>query len=273
MRAERLCGQIATQLEFSDFGKLMDISESTTKTIMQSLQNMIIDWKAQIPPHLACPALKLWEHAAMLYLHECVLHTPSNKQSFAAPYTAERLSVTDFPKPVVTENHINSLATLRDNAHALIDLFSTLDNSTIMSLPALLFASRVNYSEYILVKLYLATTAHANTFGTYMDPNSIMLDEYLRKVIKIRNSIYTVDPQCGSAKILSMSLRLKEWTENYRSTVIMSSMDTHHELDHTTFDYNWNNIDTEFDLIAPEDSGFLDSFSDLDLPITQSWAT
>lgn len=273
MRAERLCGQIAEQLEFSNFNKAIDVAESTTKSTMQSLQNTITDWKAQIPPHLLCPALKLWEHAAMLYLHECVLHTSTNKSSFAAPYTAERLSVTDIPRPVVTQDHINSLVILRDNAHALIDLFSTLDNSTIMSFPALLFATRVTYSEYILVKLYLATTAPNNTFGTFMDPESIMLDAYLQKAIEIRNFIYAIDQHCGTAKILSVPLRLKEWSENYRSTNLSSGVHMQEGHDHTNFDYNWKDIDTDFGLVAPGENGFLDSFSELDLPLSQTWAT
>lgn len=273
MRAERLCGHIAAQLEFSDFSKFTDVTESTTKSTMQFLQNMIMDWKAQIPPYLLCPALKLWEHAAILYLHECVLHTSGNKQSFAAPFTAERLSVTDFPKPVVTQDHIDSLVILRDNAHALIDLFSTLDKSTIMSLPALLFASRVLYGEYILVKLYLATTAPGNTFGTFMDPDSIMLDAYLQKAIEIRNIIHAVDPHCGTAKILSMPLRLKEWSENYRSTNSSTGLQIQDGHDNTTFNYNWSDVNNDFDLTAPEDNGFLDSFSDFDLPLSQTWTT
>lgn len=271
MRAERLCAQIATQLEFSNFGKFMDLAESTTKSIMQSLQDMIMDWKAQIPSHLLCPALRIWEHAAMLYLHECVLHTPSNKQSFTAPYTAERLSVTDFPKPVVTPDHTKSLTLLRDNAHALIDIFSNLDNATIMSLPAMLFASRVTYSEYILVKLYLATTAHGNTYGTFIDPESIMLNEYLQKAIKVRDIIRCIDPHCGTAKILSMPLRLKEWSDNYKNANLSSDVHLQDELYDTTFDYNWNKTSSGFGPLASEESGFLDSISDFNSPITQSW--
>ena len=218
VRAERLCERIASELNFSEFSKANDVSDHVTQLTMQGLQNLVTDWKAQIPLGLRCPSLTFWERVAILYIHEPVLHTATNKQSFAAPFITERLSVTDFPAPIATREHVASIHALKDHTHALLDLFSTFDLSTLMSIPSLLFAARIAYADFILVKLYIATTAMGNTLGAFMDPTTLRVEDYLQKMINLSLMIHEVDEKCAPGRILSSAIRMKEFFLNYKLT-------------------------------------------------------
>ena len=217
VRAERLCETIVSRLHYCDFSTIMDVSDPFTKLNMAELQNLIIDWKVHISPELQCPALTFWELLATMHLHELVLHTPTNKQSFAAPYLVERLSITDFPAPIVVQEHIDSLYALKTNAHQLLDLFATLDVTTLMALPAFLFVSRVAYANYILVKIYISLTAQGNTFHGFLDPESLKIEEYLDKIIRIAEMVSEFDERCAAARVLFSAARMKAWYLNYKN--------------------------------------------------------
>ena len=219
VRAERLCEQVPAEFNFYDLSVATDVSDPAVQLKMQSLQNSITDWKAQISAPLHRPGFTFWEHAITLYLHESVLHTTTNKQSFAAPFLAERLSVTDFPTPNVMPEHVASLYALKEASQALLDIFASFDLSTLMRLPAILFASRMAYADLILVKLYIATTARGNTFGPFFDPESLKVEQYLDKMIKIATMVHDVDERCGPARVLTSAARMKEWFLNYKTTI------------------------------------------------------
>ena len=214
IRAERLCEQLIALSRKEERGNF---------TANKKQQNLVTDWKAQIPSNLTCPTLPFWEHVVMMYLHEGILHSATNKQSFSGPFVAERLSVSDIPAPIVTPEHLDSILTLRDNIHGLLDVYCSFDTATIMALPPILFASRVCYSQWILVRIYLALTALGNTFGDFLDPSCLKVDEYLDKVIQLALQIRQIDATCATARLLSASLRLKEWLDSYRATQLAQS--------------------------------------------------
>lgn len=216
LRTELLCEHIASKLQFFQPAAYADISDPVMVVSRQTLQNQITDWQAQLPSSNTDCGLRLLEHVPTLYLHESVLHTPTNKSSFTAPFLAEKLSVTDFPAPIITPEHITSLYALLSACHIVIDRFTTLDVSTMIVLPAFLFASRVLYAGFLLAKLYVATSAPNNTFGAVLDPELLYLDDYLDKIIAASVAVKATDERCGPARILSAATRLREWVGNYR---------------------------------------------------------
>lgn len=219
LKAEMLCEQIVTDLNLLDSAVCKDISDLGTQLSIQALQNSIIDWNSQRPMDPVCLSLGIYQHVTVLYLHETVLHTPTNKPSFGAPYLAERLSMTDFPAPIiVTEQHVNSLHTLKDAAHSLMDLVATFDINIWISLPFVLFVGRVAYAEYILMKLYIATTAPGNTFGAFLDSDSLRVGRYLDQMIEISTLAQQVDSTCPAARLLLAPTRMKEWLTKYNIT-------------------------------------------------------
>lgn len=211
VRAMRVCEQIATKANLNDFNSVVDVADPDTQLSMHGLHNLITDWKAQIPQSLSSPSLKLWEYYATLYIHECVLHTTTNKHSFAAPYLAERLSVTDFPVPIVTQDHLVSIYALRDASHGLLDLFISLDMLTLMSFPPFLFTSQAFYAQWILIKLYISATGPGNSYGAFLDAQSLQVEQYLAKMINTADKVKQIDARCGQARILNSTHRMREW--------------------------------------------------------------
>lgn len=216
VRAEALCGTIASRSNYYT-SIVNDLSNPELQANMQALQDQITDWKAQLPPSVWCTSLQFWEHAMTMYLHEPILHTPTNKQSFTAPFIAEKLSVTDFPKPVVTQEHLNSIAALKDASHALINWYTGLDLATSMALPAVQFAARVLYALYILVKVHIASTAKGNTFGAFVDTETLQIDICIDKMAISAEAIGRVDDRCGQYRILQAVTRMREWLSTFRS--------------------------------------------------------
>jgi hypothetical protein len=212
VRAERLCEQIASS---------QDVSDQSPDPVRQQQQpvNLMTDWRAQVPLTLRCESLAVWECFAAILLHEYVVQTPTNKQSFAAPYVPERLSVTDFPTPLVTPDRIVSIYALRDACHGLLDLFSGFDTQMLVSLPVLFYAARAAYAQWILVKLHIAATADGNTYGAVVDVQSLQVQRYLTKMIDVSGRISQIDAGCGPARIAGAARRLMEWLISYEASI------------------------------------------------------
>lgn len=166
-------------MEFWDTTSCVDLSDPTVRLKTQTCRNLILNYRFTVPNHLRTSSLYFWEHLATVYMHEAVLHTATNKQSFAAPFVAENLSVSDFPAPAeVTQDHITALFELTTAAQAMIDVFTSTDTDTLAAMPGFLHSSRAAYALFILAKIYVATAAPGNTFGAVLDPNMTLVGEY-----------------------------------------------------------------------------------------------
>jgi len=226
IRAESICAKIATEMELSNVDLVLDISTKETQGKMQRLQNNILDWQAQIPvSYRSQLALQIWHNAAMLFLHEHVLHTSSNKQSFTAPFVTERLSVTDFPAPLALSEHADALAAIACSAHVLIDVYCNADLNIVLALPGLLFPPRVLYAIYILVKAYIACTALGNTYGSVFDPNDLQLEAYFDRIAKTAARCSAVDDKSAPSILLSSVSRMYDFYCNYKASLAFSGFD------------------------------------------------
>lgn len=191
IRVSRICELITIELHFSDLETAYDVTAS--QVTMQRLHNDITSWVARIPVDLRTPTLLFWQHLVMLYLHEPVLHTSTNKQSFAAPFLAERISLTDFAAPTLTPEHVVSFYALRDAAHALLDTFTSLSATELLELGSIVYTSRAIYAMYILAKMYIAVTATGSTFSMVADMDGLKIDEYLHKLMLISAQVNKID--------------------------------------------------------------------------------
>ena len=216
VRAEALCGTIASRSNYYT-STVSDVSDPKVQIKMQALRDQIIDWKAQVPPNIWDMGLQFWDNIMTMYIHEPVLHTSTNKQSFSAPFIAEKLSVTDFPKPVVMQEHLNSIAALKDASHSIIDSYTRLDLATSMALPAVQFAARVLYALYILVKIHIASTANGNTFGAFVDTETLQIDICIDKMSLSAKMVGEFDDRCGQYRILQAVTRMREWLSTFNS--------------------------------------------------------
>jgi hypothetical protein len=120
--------------------------------------------------------------------------------------------VADFPAPIVTQEHFVSIHELRDATHALLDLYTTSDLTTLMFLPSI-FTTHTAYAEWVLVRLCTAATATGNTSGAFVDAQSLQGEHYLGKMIdmaKKKKRLAQFDAGGGSTKIMQSFERLRE---------------------------------------------------------------
>ena len=271
IRAERLCETIVSQLTLQDGITADDLSNAATQATVQSLQNQILDWQMQVPSHLRIPSVLFFQYAAEMYLHEPVLHTTTNKHTFIAPYIAERLSVTDFPAPLITPEHITSLFGLQNAAHALLDQYCAFSTETLLALPGLVYAPRVFFALYLLVKLYVAVTATGSTYGMVVSANDLQTEVYLQKLKAVATRVKAVDDRVAPVILLLAATRMDEWLSNYKAILAMNDsmpntgydhfIDTQSQATHDMGSFGWDEFLLMPDNVAAADFGFDDLFA------------
>ncbi|GIZ40678.1 hypothetical protein CKM354_000400600 [Cercospora kikuchii] len=215
IRAERLCEEVSEQVDLTNTSFYRDVADPATRNRVQTCRNKILNWKMGVPQSLRSPLILFWEHVATAYMHEPVLHTVTNKESFTAPYLAERLSLTDFPTPVVTQDHITAVYELTAAVQAVLDIFINYDTKSLVASPSLVYAARAAYALYVLAKLYIAVTAPGNTLGTILDASILALPEYADRLATCGSRIRALDERCGPARIMHCAPAIKDWYLNY----------------------------------------------------------
>lgn len=223
-KAEKLNERIAEEAGFHDLDTVTSIDDPSVQTSRFQLQSAVLDFQTSIIPRLDSEMVHFFKLTTTIYLHEPVLHTSTNKRSFKAPYLAEGLSVSDFPIPVVTQDHINSIQMLKSSCHGLIDAFLSWDTLTQTLLPGVLVTARVAYAQFLLMKIYIATTAPGNTLGAFFDGESLQLEQYFERIISASIRMCELDGRSGPARVMHGSTRMKEWHHHYKDTYMNSGL-------------------------------------------------
>lgn len=220
VRVMQLIEEISSHLFLCQMAAFVDGNDYSTHVKIKALRNKIDAWATQIPPsHAPSPMLKVWYHVAMVYLHELVLHTPTNKASFAAPFIPGRITVKDYPKPA----HIipplqTALIDIVCHCHAIIDTVAEMDPALVLSLPCFCFAPTVLYSLFILVNLLVATTDPANTYGQCLTKDDFHIEICGLKMRRLTARMRSLDPtmSCYATRMFDATNWLKEWFDDYR---------------------------------------------------------
>lgn len=152
VRITKLIDEVSSSLYLCQSAVFKNGNDYSTHTTIDILKTKIDAWAAQIPPSLASSqTLKAWYHVAMVHVHEVVLHTPTNKTSFAAPFLPQRIVVKEYPKPTqIIVPLQEALAALVLHCHAVIDTVADMDPGLVLSLPTFCFAPTVLYSLFVL---------------------------------------------------------------------------------------------------------------------------
>ncbi|SMR42270.1 unnamed protein product [Zymoseptoria tritici ST99CH_1E4] len=216
VRAERLCDQVAEQMDLFKPEVYTDLTEPAMKLRVQNCRNKILNWRMTVPRSLRTPTLLFWEHMATVLMHEPVLYTPSNGRTWTAPYLSETFSVTDFPAPsTVTEEHITAIFELTTAAQGMLEIILAFDTRTLLALPGLLFTPRAAYALSILAKLYIAVSAPGSTLGVTIDGSMLLVGEYADKMIAAGKACRDIDERCVPARIMFAAISIKEWYLNF----------------------------------------------------------
>lgn len=223
VRITQLIQEISNHLCLCQLSTFVDGNDYGTHATIEMLKNKVIVWAAQIPPSLASSqTLKVWRHVAMIHIYELVLHTPTNKASFAAPFIPGRIAVKDFPMPanVIPPLQI-ALGAIVQNCHAVIDTAAEMDPALVLSLPTFCFAPTVLYSLFVLVTILVAATDPANTYGQFLTNDSFRIEQCGLKLRSLTTCLKYLDPtlSCYTTRMFDATGWLEEWYNAY--TIIL----------------------------------------------------
>ena len=219
VRINQLIDEISTHLCLCQSAVFVDGNNYSTYATIETLKTKIDAWAAQIPPSLASSlTLKVWYHVAMVHTYELVLHTPTNKASFAAPFIPGRINVKDYPKPAQINFLLQeALEAIVQHGHAVIDTVSEMDPALVLSLPTFCFAPTVLYTLFVLVNLLVASTDPANTYGQCLAEERFRIQECGAKLRHLTMCMRTLDPtmSCYTTRMFDATSWLKQWYNDY----------------------------------------------------------
>ncbi|KAJ2998194.1 hypothetical protein NUW58_g398 [Xylaria curta] len=219
VRITQLIQEISNSLRLCQLATFVDGNDYSTYTIIETLRNKVDSWAAQVPPSLgSSQMLKVWRHIAMIHIYEVVVHTPTNKASFAAPFIPGRIAVKDFPTPANVIPPLQAaLEAIIQNCHAVIDIAAEMDPVLFLSLPAFCFTPNVIYSLFVLVTVLVAATAPGNTYGQYLTKNSFRIEQCSLKLRGLTASIMSLDPtlSCYTTRMFDVTGWLEQWYTDY----------------------------------------------------------
>lgn len=219
VRIEQLIQDISNQLCLTQLEMFVDGNVHSTHAVIDTLKAKVDAWAAQIPPRLASSqTLKLWYHVAMIQIYEVVLHTPTNKPSFASPFIPGRIPIKDFPTPAAIILPLQTaLEVLVCNCHAVIDTVTEMDPLLVLSLPTFSFSPHIVYSLFVLVTAMVAATDPANTYGQCLPKACFRIEDCILKLRNLTAYIKALDPTstCYTTRMVDATSWLEEWYNDY----------------------------------------------------------
>jgi hypothetical protein len=211
----KVCQEIAIGLDLCNAYIFRNIQDAETIAAMGSLREKLQLWENHMPPALtAHPVLLFWKQVVLQYLFELVLHTPTNKASFAAPFVPERLAAADFPAPASLKQHaVAAFKQLIGSSHTAIDICLGIDAHLLLDMPSLCFTPAVMYSFCTLLRAYITLAGPGNTYGALLDKDMLRLGDTFERLNMLATRLRSLDP--SSKSYTTMMISAVSWLETW----------------------------------------------------------
>lgn len=225
VRGERLCHRVSTAVHLCDPSYHWDLAVNTSirRRTVAEMQIEIDDWTATSCRRTDHKYLLFYRYAALIYLHEPVLHTSTNKMTFGAPFRTEKMAETDFARPppeAISGGHVNALYALRDACHDLLDLATgDPDVTRFLADSPLPYVAKVFHAVLVLAKLHIAVTGLGNTYGAVLRPEELRLAQYPEKISGLAESCEQLNPGAFNGRIFTCCSGLGDWLRAYDAKI------------------------------------------------------
>jgi hypothetical protein len=219
VRITHLIDEISNHLCLCQLATFVDGNNYDSHVAIEILKSKVDAWAAQIPFSLASSqTLQIWRHVAMIHIYELVLHTPTNKASFAAPFIPGRIPVKDFPKPAnIIPSLESALQAIVQHCHAVIHIAAEMDPALLLSLPAFSFTPIVLYALFVLVTTMVAATDPTNTYGQCLPRDCFRIEYCGLRLRSMTACMLSLDPTMSSftTRFIDATSWLEEWYNDY----------------------------------------------------------
>jgi hypothetical protein len=224
VRITQLIEEISVRLSLCEIATFVDGNEYNIYGTIEDLKNKVDLWAAQVPLGLASSqTLMVWRHVAMIHIYELVLHTPTNKSSFAAPFIPGRITVKDYPKPANIIPPLNTaLEAIIHHCHGVIDIATDMDPVLVLSLPTFCFTPTIIYSLFVLVTVLVTVTDPENTYGQVLTKDKFCIEQCSLKLRNLASHIKSLDPTMSTwtTRFIDATSWLDEWYNDYSAIIL-----------------------------------------------------
>ncbi|KAK0383852.1 hypothetical protein NLU13_9763 [Sarocladium strictum] len=216
-----LCQQAAEKLELCNLTVYLDINDTACQQKMAILADQFEGWKSSVPQDLlAHPMVRFWSCIFDIYLHEVVLHTPTNKSLSAAPHVPPNLPVADFATPqVITDAAAAATSNLITACQGAILACEDMGPAEVLAAPSMIFAPAVMYALKTLVHVFVTVYGPGSTFGTsnLIVKEDICMRQYISKVIALGKAVdsSTYTDTYWTGRILGAASWFETWANDY----------------------------------------------------------
>lgn len=219
VRITRLIQEISRELHLCNLPTFVDGNRYDTYATVESLKCKVDAWAAGVPSCLASSqTLKVWHHVAMIYLYEVVLHTPTNKSLFAAPFLPGRIPVSDFPKPAnIISPAKTALEAITHHCHGVINTAADMSPALVLNLPSFCFAPTVVYALFVLVTVLVASTDPKSTYSQCLAKDQFRIEDCGLTLQNMTVLIKVLDPamSCWTSRLFDATGWLERWYNDY----------------------------------------------------------
>ena len=217
----KLCQQVTKELEVCDLTAFHDINDMVCQQKMAILMAQFKDWKSSVPADLLDhPMLRFWSNIFAVYLYEVVLHTPTNKSTFAAPHVPANLPVADFAVPqVVTTTAAEAMSHLITACHGAILSCEDMGPAEVLAAPSMIFAPAVMYALKTLILVFITFNGPQSTFGAsdLISKDAVQMRKYITKVIELSKAVESITyiDTYWTGRILGAASWFETWANDY----------------------------------------------------------
>ena len=223
VRVAQLQESIASQLRLCDMEFYCDFSRDDVEPQLRLVSEAVkVKHDTQTDNQLISNILIFWHYHALVLTYEPVLHTPTNKTLFAAPYVALRIGVTDFAHPQnITSEQQEIFRSLATACQAAIEVVCDIPPESLLNSPSFVFAPAVGYVLSIMVKMYVAISAPGNTYGRVLRREVLQLRPAIQKLKRVNAALLHLDPNLESwnTRIIGSVDWLETWLDEYEEIV------------------------------------------------------
>jgi hypothetical protein len=219
VRVTKLIQDIAHRFSLYHLDVFVDANDPDVHRLMVAAKADVDVWKAQIPADLAeSPHMAFWYHVALIHVFEVVLHTPTNKASFAAPFIPDRISVKDFPAPEASTAIIGEiLALIVSSCHAATQHAVDMGPEVVLGMPSFTFSPALIYARFILVNVLVAVSSPGNVYGRYVDPEAVRVQDRAKELAGLVDALKMFDPAMRNwtTRLTDATSWLSDWACDY----------------------------------------------------------
>ncbi|OIW34429.1 hypothetical protein CONLIGDRAFT_626432 [Coniochaeta ligniaria NRRL 30616] len=210
----KLAEEVGIQFAMDDPSATINIADSRTQYALRGFERDLEKYSSSISEEFRQPSLMLSFHVLNLYMHE-IATQPDNAEEWKQASTADQIRdalASDVP---LTPAHINALSACLTAIDGVIEVFLSMEVSSIRCLPVFNFV-RVAYAVVVLIKMYFAASSPKSELGKVINKDNMKVEQHLDNLLEKFGLTAASDKSRPASKFLVVLVMLRSWFQKQK---------------------------------------------------------